>query len=876
MSASGYKIAPNMAAHPTPKQANEYISSPEYIERSNRRILFFRILVSLCLVAAAGVCSGFGYTITYHLENRVFNIQYDSIADQLQASISKDIQTRATGAETLANTLSIYCPDADKWPNCSIPIRQYASLTNSLSKISKATTFAFTPLVRREKLRGFEAYAKNFYTNDPSLPPNFGQTPLGTVVWYYNSTFTRQIDGSTSWGGLHYAAPLFEMSDINTYRILMLIDLHYYYFYGIPMDSILACHEANNSASCPPEIAGLSLTSINNGAEELDPQSAITQPIYASNPPVLVGFIIVLHRWINIFDASNIPDFVSMDIILSDGNIDVSFSLKGSTLKVNGKGDMHDSKYNSYAKTFDVTGNIGFSAHYYVTFYPTDDFYQSYHSNIPLIVCIGALGIIMLTSAIFFFYDWFVKREALEKQMILDSKRIFVRFISHEIRTPMNTVCLGLQLMKDELDVITALPELEQSPKCATMLRDYSSLIQEVRESSDTAVLVLNDLINYDKIEMRTLTIERKPLPVWLMINKTVKPLMVQAKQSDITLISELEIDQVTLSSQHIFRLNGLVIIGDSIKLGQVIRNVVSNALKFSPVGTTVVVTAKWNPDGLPDFLIDNYELTMYEPCGSLIISVKDEGPGLSKENIESLFQEGKQFNPNELQAGQGSGLGLWISHGIVEQHQGKISATSPGLGLGAVFTIELPVCEHRNYMQNEPKRDQNQQADEELAPPPSIGQSVVVPKEKPVEKLAGVKRILIVDDAPSNRKILCRMLRGEGFTCQEAEDGAQCVKIFTEASTTPEAFDLILMDFEMPVMNGPSAIKKLRELGFKTICIGVTGNVLPADVQFFIDHGVNAVLHKPLTVSMVFSAHAEILRVFSEASSMDNVADKV
>jgi hypothetical protein len=163
------------------------------------------------------------------------------------------------------------------------------------------------------------------------------------------------------------------------------------------------------------------------------------------------------------------------------------------------------------------------------------------------------------------------------------------------------------------------------------------------------------------------------------------------------------------------------LVLGDKPKLSQVIRNLVSNALKFTPVGGKVTIRVGWKPHGLSssfaqlanDIIInrekqDNKDVIInlqeeYVSSGSLVLSVTDTGAGMSPENLKQLFQEGVQFNANKLQAGQGSGLGLWISQGIVGLHRGKLSATSQGEGFGSTFTLELPVVLSKQWQQ---KRD--------------------------------------------------------------------------------------------------------------------------------------------------------------------------
>ena len=109
------------------------------------------------------------------------------------------------------------------------------------------------------------------------------------------------------------------------------------------------------------------------------------------------------------------------------------------------------------------------------------------------------------------------------------------------------------------------------------------------------------------------------------------------------------------------------------------------------------------------------------------------------------------------------------------------------------------------------------------------------------------IKNILLVDDAITNRKVLGRLLKNNNYVCYEASNGQECVDMMKEAANK---YDLILMDYEMPVMNGPTATKLLRELGHTIPIIGLTGNVLQEDNEVFMSHGTNAVLHKPLSIA--------------------------
>jgi len=230
---------------------------------------------------------------------------------------------------------------------------------------------------------------------------------------------------------------------------------------------------------------------------------------------------------------------------------------------------------------------------------------------------------------------------------------------------------------------------------------------------------------------------------------------------------------------------------------------------------------------------------------GSIQISVKDSGAGLTEQQLAQICSEGVQFNANELQAGQGSGLGLFISKGIVEQHGGTLSVASEGLHKGVTFTVELPLYKPSGCGMTPTKAIAGDKWAE------GINAAVVDAAAAPLLTRAttAARRTLVVDDSHFNRKMLARLLTSRGFTCDQAEDGEQAIAVYQDMCERNEPPDAILMDFEMPVMNGTTATKKLRELGCSCLIVGVTGNILPEDISNFVAHGADDVLAKPLVV---------------------------
>lgn len=849
-----------MKTKPKPAVNPVLLSSEEYIKKSKLRIVFFRLMVFLCLMAAAALGGYFGFTVSYRLQDKIYHAHYNSITQQLQNLVLKEMENKVTAGKAFATVVGNYCPNDNLWPNCSVEATVYDDLTNSLVKLSKLYNVGLGPLITQKTRAGFEAYAYNFFLHDPSLPKTTGMTPIGKGIWTVNPQKTPPFIHDVYSPIL---LPAFQFTAMRNFPNMVMFNTHTHPIYAHPQDALILCAKSNGNA-CPATITDIMLSQLRTFTQPpvFAPASVIFQPIFPVNAPnKMVGIIGVRHDWGTSFDQTSIPNFVNLDCVINTSTVTLTYKIANGTMTMNNEevGDFHDRNFDTYMYSFRMKSP---AEDYTITFYPNKEYYDIYHSNAPIIVSAGAVLVMVITSAIFLLYDFFVKREAMEKQLILDAKRVFVRFISHEIRTPMNTVCLGLKLMQEELETINSMPEIKQHSNCVEMLTDYGKLIYEVKESSDAAILVLNDLINFDKIEMKTLAIEKKPILIWELISNTVKPLHVQVKQSDVNLMVNLEINTPNLKADHLENLQSLIIIGDSIKLGQVIRNVVSNAVKNSTSGKEIIFKATWDPNGLSEFT--DYDTAIFLPSGSITIEVQDFGPGLSEEEQRELFQEGFPLKFNQGNA-QGSGLGLWISKGIVDQHHGKISAFSPGLSKGSSIFIELPTVtpkvkiEPTNAIEETAKFDFK----DTLNKTPSNTETKRVlgsesSKTKNKATLVNVKRVLVVDDTASNRKMVCRMLKREGFECVEAEDGQQCVDLMIE--TAPDQrFDIILLDFEMPRLDGPGAARKLRDLGFDVIIFGVTGNVLADDVDYFINHGANAVLHKPVNMEMIASAYAKL-----------------
>jgi len=299
----------------------------------------------------------------------------------------------------------------------------------------------------------------------------------------------------------------------------------------------------------------------------------------------------------------------------------------------------------------DVNTGAKASATYKLTIYPNDEFPKRY--NNALSISLGFVGVVAMCAAIFFGYDYLIRRESQERKLILDIKRRFVRFISHEIRTPLNTVCLGLDLLKSEFNKEKGSEGEAGDSKCYEFKDEdisfWSDVTKDVRENAECAVAVLNDLLNYDKIESHSLKIETRQVLIWQLVKKTVKQFQIQAINRKVDLHLTIAHHQDEEGGFD----DNLKVMGDDIRLTQVIRNIISNALKFTPAGGNVEIIVSHDLTGLPNATIQPMEeaqdeksskpITTFRRAGSISISVKDSGVGLSNDQVNQLFVEGVQ-----------------------------------------------------------------------------------------------------------------------------------------------------------------------------------------------------------------------------------------
>jgi PAS domain S-box-containing protein len=381
-----------------------------------------------------------------------------------------------------------------------------------------------------------------------------------------------------------------------------------------------------------------------------------------------------------------------------------------------------------------------------------------------------------------------------EAQTSAKLKEQFLSNMSHEIRTPMNGVIGIANILLDD----TTLSDKQ---------REY---INHIHYSASNLLTVINDILDFSKINSEKLTFEAVNFDLHQVFNALHNTIGFRAKEKGVAF--ELEIDPKMPK----------FVCGDPGRLNQILLNVVGNAIKFTELGS-VTVDAKIN---------------MYTADGPQItVAVKDTGVGISKEKLDTVFEEFQQENSYVSRKFGGSGLGLTISKQLVEMYGGSIHLDSvEGEGTTVTFTIQLanPIVEI-SEKQHQIHRNRIEHVDH----PNSNGE-----------------RVLLVEDNIMNQIVAQSPIEKAGYELEVANNGLEALE-----KIKSHDFDLILMDVQMPVMNGLEATIKIRELKPDIPIIAMTASVMQHDLDRCFAVGMNESISKPINTKEMLSKISSLIK---------------
>jgi len=334
------------------------------------------------------------------------------------------------------------------------------------------------------------------------------------------------------------------------------------------------------------------------------------------------------------------------------------------------------------------------------------------------------------------------------------AKSEFLASMSHEIRTPM-TAIIGMSDL------------LWESP----LTGEQKRFVEAIRSSGENLLQVINDILDLSKVEAGQIELEKAPFNLVKLVNNICEAQTFQARLKEIELIKWIKPEVETL------------LLGDSVRLGQILTNLIGNAIKFTEKGEIFVEVKRQ----------DIFEQTIAEGADSgeqletgitteLLFSVTDTGIGIPEEKWEAIFDRFTQADSSTTRQFGGTGLGLSISHQLTELMGGRMWVESKtGQGSTFFFTAKFEVQSDKGYVQI------------------------------PEADIHGLK-ILIIDDNATNRMVLSEMVSRWGALATEKEDGERGLAEMRHAKDAGEPYDLVLLDCKMPGLDGFQVTEAIKE----------------------------------------------------------------
>ena len=395
------------------------------------------------------------------------------------------------------------------------------------------------------------------------------------------------------------------------------------------------------------------------------------------------------------------------------------------------------------------------------------------------------LGVLAALLAMGFYYrlkhirktQKIIQKEKEKAQASERAKHQFLANMSHEIRTPMNAI-------KGMTDIL-----LRRKPR-----KDQTEYLDGIKQSSDSLLVIINDILDISKIEAGKIELEHEPFSVSELINNVQTIMHFKAEEKGLQLKKNLPSEEITVK-------------GDATRLKQILINLIGNAIKFTEKG---MVTTTLTSEEIED-------------KQNLHFTVSDTGIGIDQDRIEKIFKSFEQAYSDTSRKFGGTGLGLSISKKLVELHKGKIWVESEkGKGSQFHFTIPYEVAEAKI------KEAKSSSSENNIA-----------------KQLKGIK-VLLVEDNQFNAVVAQEELEDaiEKVTVDVAENGAIAVEKVKSID-----YNVILMDVQMPKMNGYEATKAIRAFAngkANTPIIAMTANVLKEEVDKCYDAGMNDFIGKP------------------------------
>ncbi|MFB2877596.1 ATP-binding protein [Floridanema aerugineum] len=419
--------------------------------------------------------------------------------------------------------------------------------------------------------------------------------------------------------------------------------------------------------------------------------------------------------------------------------------------------------------------------------------------------------------------------EDLERASQMKSE--FLASMSHELRTPLNSI-LGFS------DLL-----IRQS---AGSLSDRQlSYVQTIERSGEHLLQLINDILDLSKIEAGKVELNLRAISIHYLCTECLKMIQVRALKKRLALTLELD-----------YRLEQVNI--DERRACQILINLLSNAVKFTPEGGQIKLCSRlaYGSQLEKEYRPDRSAINPSTPY--LCLEVEDSGIGIPRHKWHLLFRPFQQVDASLTRHHEGTGLGLVLTKRLAELHGGTVSLESE-VNQGSKFRVWIPLTEMR--------QQQTRIGDLEFAPQSKINLKLKEPSNSPAK--AETKRVLVVEDQPYNQAFISEVLELEGYKVEMIYDGGTMMQTIYSPFVTPQSLpDLILMDIQLPQVDGIQIIRQLKahDLWKKVPVVAVTAIAMSGDRDRCLAAGADAYLSKPLKVDELIAC----VRLYTHSESKE------
>ena len=374
-----------------------------------------------------------------------------------------------------------------------------------------------------------------------------------------------------------------------------------------------------------------------------------------------------------------------------------------------------------------------------------------------------------------------------------EAKSSFLAQMSHDIRTPLNAIIGMTSIASSQAD------DPDKVTEC----------LDKIQFSSRHLLHLINEILDMSKIEKGKLELMEEPFSLTELIEEVY---------------SIIRTDAVSKKQHITFDILDVIhdrLLGDSSRIRQLLINLGDNAVKYTPEGGRISITVQ-------------EVSSQSQSAGCFVFTVEDNGIGIDREFLNYIFAPFSRAENAKLQHIQGTGLGMSIAQGIVSAMQGDIRVESElGAGSRFVVTLNLNIAQPEAFSFTEP----------EHSIPPEESAAV------PADSILTGRSVLLVEDNALNMEIAQTILSQAGLIVTTAENGLEALNIFT--ASEPGTYQAILMDLQMPVMDGYTAARRIRSSAHPQAAgipiIALTANAFPEDINRSLAAGMNDHISKPI-----------------------------